>query len=71
MNGTPNVTWRIVKKAKAYNPESKRCSLCLTEKFEIANYPDRNLLNKRTEIIAKCRHRRKHLLMLHNPDDNT
>ena len=71
MNGTPNITWRIVKKSKAYTPESKRCSLCLTEKFEIANYPDRNLLNKRTEIIAKCRHRRKHLLMLHNPDDNT
>ena len=34
----------------------------LTEKFEIANYPDDNILNKRTEIIAKCRHRRKHLL---------
>ena len=36
--------------------ESKRCSLCLCEKFEIANYPENNLLNKRTEIISKCRH---------------
>ena len=23
------------------------------------NYPDKNLLNKRSEIMAKCRHRRK------------
>ena len=36
--------------------------LCLAKKIEIANYPDGNILNKRTEIIAKCRHRRKHLL---------
>ena len=70
-NGTPIVTWKIIKNAKAYTPESKRCSLCLNEKFEIANYPGLNLLNKRTEIIAKCRHRRKHLLLLHSPDDNT
>ena len=70
-NGTPSVSWRIFKNAKAYTPESKRCLLCLNEKFEIANYHDKNLLNKRAEIIAKCRHRRKHLLLLHNPDDNT
>ena len=70
-NGTPSVSWRILKNAKAYTPESKRCLLCLNEKFEIANYHDKNLLNKRAEIIAKCRHRRKHLLLLHNPDDNT
>jgi len=68
LNGTPKVTWRIVRTAKAYNPESKRCSLCLCEKFEIANYPKNNLLNKRSEIIAKCRHRRKYQLSLHNHD---
>ena len=62
LNGTPQITWRIIRSAPAYSPESKRCALCLSEKFEIANYPGNNLLNKRTEIIAKCRHRRKHLL---------
>ena len=36
----------------------------VTKKFEIANYPGDNILNKRTEIIVKCRHRRKHLLTL-------
>ena len=35
------------------------------EKFEIANYPGTNLLNKRTEVVAKCRHRNKHLLLNH------
>ena len=61
-DGVPNITWRIIRKEKAYTPETRRCMLCLAEKFEIANYPDDNILNKRTEIIAKCRHRRKHLL---------
>ena len=69
-NGTPIVTWRIIKNAKAYTPESKRCSLCMNENFEIANYSGLNLLNKRSEIIAKCRRRRKHML-LHSLDDNT
>ena len=68
LNGEPHVTWRVINHAKAYNPELKRCQLCLCEKFEIANYPGKNLLNKRTEIIAKCRHRRKHLLLNHVND---
>ena len=36
--------------------------LCLAEKFEIANYPDDNILNKRIEIVTKCRHQREHFL---------
>ena len=60
-NGTPTVTWRVVRHAKSYTPETKNCQLCLCEKFEIANYPGKDLLNKRTEIVAKCRHRSKHL----------
>ena len=71
MKGIPTINWRIVKKARSYTPESRHCSLCLTEKYEIANYPEKNLLNKRSEIIAKCRHRRKYLLMLLNSEDNT
>ena len=71
LNGNPDVSWRIIRKAKAYTPETKHCALCLNEKYEIANYPEENLLNKRTEIISKCRHRRKHLLLLNDPDDDT
>ena len=39
------------------NPSSKRCLLCLKEKYEIATYKGDDLLNKRTEIINTCRHR--------------
>ena len=58
-NGIPTIVWRALRKSKAFTPESGRCALCEAEKFEIVNFPGRNLLNKRSEIIAKCRHRRK------------
>ena len=57
--GVPSVTWRVLRKSKSFTPESGRCALCAAEKFEIVNYPDKNLLNKRSEIMAKCGHRRK------------
>ena len=41
---------------------SKRCLLCLNEKYEIATYKEDNLLNKRTKIINTCRHRKKYKL---------
>ena len=34
------------------------CMLCLNEKYEIACYEGDNL-NKRTEILGTCRHRKK------------
>ena len=55
-NYTPNIVWEILQKHQTYNPNTKRCSLCLNEKLEIAKYKGRNLLNKRSEIINKCRH---------------
>ena len=36
--------------------------LCLTEKLEILDDPDKNLLNKRSEIISQCRHKNKYRL---------
>ena len=45
---------------KSYNPTSKRCNLCLTKKLEIIEGPDKNLLNKRSEIISQCRDRTKY-----------
>ena len=50
-NGTPKITWKIIRICPSYNPNSKRCLLCLNEKYEIATYKGNNLLNKRTEII--------------------
>ena len=61
-NGTPKIIWNIIRICRSYNPNSKRCLLCLNEKYEIATYKGDNLLNKRTEIINTCRHRSKYKL---------
>ena len=60
--GTPEVTWCILQRSKAYNPQAGRCCLCLTEKLAIAEHEGRDILNKRTEIVAKCRHQLKYEL---------
>ena len=64
----PQVTWKIVEKSKAFNPEAKKCQLCIAEKYQIANN-NKSLINKKSEIISKCRHRRKfELQRFGNPD---
>ena len=59
-----SVKWSIISKAKAYTPEQKRCHLCITEKAKILYCKDPNLINKRSEIMSKCRHRAKYKLSL-------
>ena len=66
---TPKTTWKIIRMCRSYNPNSKRCLLCLNEKYEIATYKGDNLLNKRTEIINTCRHRSKSKLANHDTID--
>ena len=60
---TPTLTWSILKSVPAYNNITKKCPLCLHEKFEIISYKNTaELLNKKTELISKCRHENKFLL---------
>ena len=54
-----NITWCILAKCKACTASSKNCSLCIAEKFEILRSNSKVTLNKRTEIVGKCRHRAK------------
>ena len=58
----PQISWKIKGIYKSYNPTSKRCNLCLTEKLEILYDPDKNLLNKISGIISQCRHKNKYRL---------
>ena len=58
----PQTSWKIKGIYKSYIPTSKRCKLCLTEKLEILDDPDKNLLNKRSEIISQRRHKNKYRL---------
>ena len=59
----PSIKWSIVAKVAPYRPGSGHCPLCTAEKTEIASHiRDKKCLNKRSELLAKCRHRRKFLL---------
>ena len=66
---TSNISWEILGTHKSYNHSSKRCLLCLDEKPAIALHKDDNMLNKRSEIISKCRHRNKYMLASYDSKD--
>ena len=69
-NEMPSLKWSIVKSIPGYSNISKRCLLCLHEKYEIINYPNQEeLLNKRSELISKCRHSNKYLLSNYKSND--
>ena len=57
-----NLSWEIYRKASPHQCNSKRCDLCLSEKVSIIYADSDTLLNKRTELISKCRHRNEFLL---------
>ena len=59
----PRLTSEIKGQHKAYNPLLKKCNLCLNGKLAIIDDPDKNLLNKRPEVISQCRHRNKFKLV--------
>ena len=48
--------WSIAAYASPYRCGTRRCDLCITEKYIIARADQKHLLNKHTEFISKCRH---------------
>ena len=64
-----NITWEILGRHQAYNTSSKRCSLCLNRKLKIVLHRNNNVLNRRTEILNKCRHKSKYSLISHDCKD--
>ena len=66
----PALKWSIVKSVPSYSNISKKCLSCLHEKFEIVNFEDLDyLLNKRSELISKCRYDKKYLLRNYKAND--
>ena len=49
----------IHRRAAAYSNTSKKCNLCLAEKFAIIGADKSKSLNKRSELVSKCRHENK------------
>ena len=57
-----SISWRVLSSSSPYNSFSKRCNLCLKEKFLITCPPHLSSLNKRNELVSSCWHRNKALL---------
>ena len=56
------ITWKILGKAHSYSNRTKKCNLCLLEKFHIICHQDKASLNRRSELVNHCRHADKFLL---------
>ena len=53
------IKWCIIKRVPAYTAGGRSCNLCLEEKLLIMKSSKEKTLNKRSELFAKCRHRKK------------
>ena len=62
------IKWSILKRAKPYSGKPSRCNLCLAEKLCILTTDKSVLLNKRSELITKCRHENKFYAANQKPD---
>lgn len=56
------IKWNLLCRAPHYSNITKRCNLCIEEKFYILCKPENATLNKRNELVSKCRHKAKFLL---------
>jgi len=56
---TREIKWKILRNATPYHNQTKTCKLCLAEKFEILTGDPKTMLNKRSELVSKCRHKAK------------
>ena len=54
-----SIKWSIAAQAHPYKCGTRRCDVCISEKTIIARSKHPRLLNKRSEIVSKCRHRNK------------
>ena len=61
-NKNYEVKWSIIDRAKEFNPDTKKCRLCIKEKYYIIFQPEGASLNDRSELFSTCRHRKKKLL---------
>ena len=58
-----NIKWWKVKQARSYSNISKRCNLCLWEKYFIICKPKMSTPNNRSELTSNnCKHSKKFLL---------
>ena len=56
------ITWKVLARARPYSNVTKRCNLCIAEKFFIICKPGAGTLNKRNELASACWHTTKYLI---------
>ena len=54
--------WKIISRAKPYDPASGVCRLCVREKYFIIFQPNMATINSRNEIAGPCLHKASRLL---------
>ena len=59
----PIIKWSSVCKAKPYSSGTMQCQLCLAKKTGHLAADQDTTLNKRSELVAKCRHRNNYMLI--------
>ena len=55
-NSDYSINWEILKKSNTGKRKSGMCNLCMEEKLHIISLKNDHLLNKRNELVSKCRH---------------
>ena len=56
------INWNIAMKSQKNVCGSRKCDLCICEKLLISREDPNVFLNKRDELVSKCRHRNKFTL---------
>ena len=57
-----DIDWSIHKRASAFSNASRKCQLCIAEKVAIITAEKESTLNKKSELVSKCRHENKFYL---------
>ena len=55
----PVIEWSIAASTTPYYPGARWCNLCLAEKLFILRVDPTTMLNKRSKLNGKCRHKNK------------
>ena len=56
------ISWKIIDRAQPFNPSTKMCRLCLTEKYHLMYNEKGATLNNRDEFYSACRHQKGKLI---------
>ena len=59
---TYDLKWSLLDRGPVYNSITKKCRLCLLEKFYIIFKTETASLNRRSELFNTCRHRNQKIL---------